>query len=184
MAPPDSVNFILLDVGLQLVILALRQGLLVHRTLESLLDGREVVLQWRPEVLDLPMFCATTSKGESLLRQNPMRDHAHRAYLHKVATAAGLDGELCDARCAVTDTQNIGDNITGYCMRRNFATRAEQGAGDSFTRAMMGHMDFTRTLHSSYSNVVGTTDLTALMIHGEQKQGGLLHPLDSPTLMR
>ncbi|TFK84979.1 hypothetical protein K466DRAFT_495614 [Polyporus arcularius HHB13444] len=170
MAPPDSVNFILLDVGLQLVILALRQGLLVHRTLESLLDGREVVLQWRPEVLDLPMFCATTSKGESLLRQNPMRDHAHRAYLHKVATAAGLDGELY--------------NITGYCMRRNFATRAEQGAGDSFTRAMMGHMDFTRTLHSSYSNVVGTTDLTALMIHGEQKQGGLLHPLDSPTLMR
>ncbi|KAI0715968.1 hypothetical protein C8T65DRAFT_738222 [Cerioporus squamosus] len=141
MSALKSINYIPLDAPPSVVITVLQRGYLVHKDLELLMAGQEAVLQWRPEVLDLLLFCACGPKGLELRLEEPMRDMAHRLYLHAVSRAAGLDM----------------DDITGYTFCCQAATLVEQGAGDVFTRAMMGHKQFTGTLHESYSNIISQT---------------------------
>lgn len=77
-----------------------RQAFRDHSTLESLLAGREVIIEFKPELLDKPFLCRSTGGGWKVDHDHPMRDAALRRKFSVTAEKAGMGGKFPSVFCA------------------------------------------------------------------------------------
>lgn len=90
--PVRQENHILLDLGLTLIAMGLRRKAFKHHsTLDSILNGNDVVLEWDTALLDSPFFCASRPRGMGLDHNRALAYPGFRSFLLTTSEQAGLD---------------------------------------------------------------------------------------------
>ncbi len=75
-----------------IVSLALRrQAFRDHDTLESLLQGRERIIEWKPELMTAPFLCGGAPRGFGVVATKPMSSGGQRDFMKTSSEEAGLD---------------------------------------------------------------------------------------------
>ncbi|KDQ57161.1 hypothetical protein JAAARDRAFT_194336 [Jaapia argillacea MUCL 33604] len=142
----------------------------------DLLRGRDLYVEWKPELLDEPFFVACGPKGLTFNYDAPMTDVASRLFLRKTCEEVGLGG--------------VESNSTTYVFRRGTATTMQTVYGDAHTKDAMHHDQASNTLNKNYSNAVMQTDLVPGILDHQKKfvrgrnelDAAYLHrPLHTPT---
>ncbi|OSD00592.1 hypothetical protein PYCCODRAFT_1426415 [Trametes coccinea BRFM310] len=157
-------NHVLLDLGLMVIALGLRRGAFRdYSDLESLLGGKERVLQWKEELKDSPFLCSSTPRGLGVDHAKPVAYPGFRSFLKKLAEKAGLDP---------------------YCFRRGTATTMNRVLGSELTKNLLRHKQQSDVLHQHYAGNAQQVDLTAMALYGEDLVLQGLSVMDAPALMR
>ncbi|KII90386.1 hypothetical protein PLICRDRAFT_530603 [Plicaturopsis crispa FD-325 SS-3] len=149
LGPTRTSHGLIMDVGCCTVAYGLRLGFFKnHTSLQSLIDGDELHIEWKDEVLNQPFFRAGGPRGMSLT-SSPLSDKGRREYLRLVFEAVGLP---------VT---------TGYAFRRHFARVMRRGVGAELTRQAMGHNAGSTALETHYDDGVEFVDFVGHMLAKE-----------------
>ncbi|KAI0702983.1 hypothetical protein C8T65DRAFT_741463 [Cerioporus squamosus] len=170
LGPTQEKEHMIADPGLTIIAIALRRGdvLADHKDLASLLAGDEVVIRFRPEVLQQPVFVAATAGGHGIDTNAAMTYAAFRAFFQRICELAGF---LDVAK-------------KPYIIRRSAASLHNIVLGEILARGIMNHKATSNTLHKYYSSAITQTDVVSSIASNEKTTIMGCSEFDAPRLFR
>ncbi|CCM06699.1 uncharacterized protein FIBRA_08987 [Fibroporia radiculosa] len=169
LTPVKSESHLLCEPGLLMSAQGLRRQLFRdHNDVDSLIDGKEAVIAWKPEIEDLPVFAALRPRGRGINPDIPLSDDGARMFLRKICIAAGLGD----------------NNMTPYCFRRGAANTLSRVVGSELSKSILHHRQHSATLYDRYIMSASEVDLIEAVAYGKHDHVLGLSPLDAPALWR
>ncbi len=84
----------MMDAGMQLIAIALHHhAFLLYQTLDELLDGNDLILQWTPEFSKESVFCGGVPGGHGVAFDKVLHYDSVCCFLKIVAASCRLGGE-------------------------------------------------------------------------------------------
>ncbi|OBT70725.1 hypothetical protein VF21_10291 [Pseudogymnoascus sp. 05NY08] len=144
---PNITDNLVFSVPHRLLIIALRRGAIAGiETLDDLLNGDRLNIQWKPSFLDQPILLGSTPRGLDV-SQKPASAASLTEYLRERGRHMGYER-----------------TITFYSIRRRIATDLTELVGPDHARRILGHSAQSKTLEHFYVDDAPITDISAMAL--------------------
>lgn len=164
-----DANALIADAPVIMIAIGLRRHAFKdHDSLDSLLNGQEHHIEWKPELMELPVFASHLARGRGVIQNKAMGYECARTFLRRISSLAGLGEE---------------DNTT-YCWRRGSANTLSRILGSEMAKSLLQHEQHTDTIHNNYSINAAQVDLVAAVLDGKQDHILGLTRHDAPAMFR
>lgn len=142
---PQKIHNLMFSVPHRILVLALRRGALQnHSTIESILDGQEKFITFKPEFMSKPVFTRGTARGLSIDPNQPLSADKFSEYITLRGSRAGYS-----------------QAITFSSIRRRACTDFVKAFGPEIARNIMSHDAETRTMERHYLDRLPQIDTSA-----------------------
>lgn len=192
MMPVADGGDLLMDIGCVLISLCLQRGDFAdHDSWQSIMNGTENQLRFKPDRLEKHFFHAGAPGGYNIQSYKPLTDGGVRYMLRKLCDILGFGGEFAcltsealKARVLITVIIGPEKANTIYNFRRAAATIIHAIAGQDDARLVLHHKSGTDTLTTHYTANMRRRDMTAMQLQGAVVNVEGLDDRDAPALFR